>query len=157
MNYAIPRIIEDLKARISKTDVATYMYGMPQDIGDTLGGMIIVAPVSTIVTPMATGVVDKDEDTIEVILVKNYKTSIYQNASQSGDVEFLTRIMRGRDESNNLLTNSIVYIIRSNFKRYGINQPSMSIDWNENRFAKEGLVAATLTIKQNSLSDQIIN
>lgn len=159
MNYAIPKIIEDLKAGISKNDVQLYMYGMPQEVGDFngIGGMIIVNPVTTDVTPIATGMIDKDEDNIEIILVKSYKTSIYQNASQAGDVEFLTRVMRGKDSNNNLMTNSIVYIVRKFFKDYGTNQPTMSINWNDTRFNKEGIVAATLSLRQTSLGDQIIN
>lgn len=157
MNYAIPKMIEDLKASISKSDVATYMFGLPLELGDTLGAMIIVNPSSTTITPIATGMIDEDEDTIEVILVKNYKTTTYQNASQAGDMEFLTRVMRGKDANNDLLGSSIVSILRSNFKRYGINQPQFSINWNDNRFEKEGLVASTLTIQQNSLGNQSIN
>ena len=131
------------------------MYGLPLELGEVTGGMIIVNPVSTDITPISTGVIDKDADVIEIILVKNFKTSTYQNASQAGDVEFLTRVMRGKDANNNLV-NSIVYIVRSNFKKYGINQPSLSINWNDGRFNKEGLVAATLTLRQNSLGDQVI-
>ncbi len=157
MNYAIPKIIEDLKNTISKVDIQQYMYGMPQELGDNIGGLIIVNPVNTTITPMATGIIDQDEDVIEVVLAKSYKTSVYQNAAQAGDVEFLTRIMRGKDINNDFLSNSIVYIIRSNFKRYGINQPSLSINWHDNRFSKEGLVAATLTIRQKSLGNQTIN
>jgi len=156
MNYAIPKIIEDLRGVISKNDVQTYMYGRPLELGDTLGGMVIVNPVSTEIKPIATGVLDQDEDTIEIILVKSFKTSVYQNASQSGDVEFLTRVMRGKDANNNLLTNSIVYVVRNNFRSYGINQPSMTINWSDNRFNKEGIVVATLTLRQNSIGDQSI-
>jgi hypothetical protein len=157
MNYSIPKMIEDLKNSISKNDVQSYMYGLPLELGDTIGALIIVNPVSTEITPRATGVIDQDEDLIEVILVKSFKTSTYQNASQAGDVEFLTRVMRGKDTNNDLLPNSIVSIIRSNFKKYGINQHSLSINWSDDRFSKEGLVAATLTIRQNSLGNQSIN
>lgn len=159
MNYAIPKIIEDLRNGISEKDVRTYLYGLPLEAGEMVanGGCIIVNPVTTAITPIATGVIDRDEDDIEIILLKTYKTSVYQNASQAGDVEFLTRIMRGKDQNNNLLTNSIVYIIRSNCKRYGLNQPSLSIDWNDNRFNKEGIVAATLRLRQSTMSDQYIN
>ena len=150
-------MIEDLKNGISKNDVQFYMYGEPLEVGEITGGLIIVNPVTTEITPKATGVIDQDSDIIEIILVKNFKTSAYQNASQAGDVEFLTRVMRGKDSNNDLLSNSIVSIIRSNFKSYGINQPSLSIDWSDKRFQKEGLVAATLTVRQNSLGNQNIN
>jgi hypothetical protein len=158
MNYAIPRIIEDLRDGISENDVQSYLYGLPQEVGDLsgIGGMIIVNPLDTEIVPVATGMIDRDEDRIEIILLKSYKTTVYQNASQAGDVEFLTRVMRGKDSNNNLLTNSIVYIIRKNFKNYGTNQPTLSINWNDTRFNKEGIVACVLTLRQTSLGDQII-
>lgn len=159
MNYCVPLMIEDLKNGISAKEVRNYYYGVPEELGDIdlTSGVIMVNPVSTEIMPVATGVLDKDEDIIEIIVAKSYKTSIYQNASNAGDMAFLTRIMRGKDSNNDILTNSIVYIIRNNFRRYGLNQPSMSINWNENRFNKEGVIAATLTLRQSSINEQSIN
>lgn len=158
MNYVMPLIIEDLKNGISKNDVVYYYDGLPDELGDEGGnrGSIFVSPVSTGIEPVSTGMIDSEQDEIHIVLAKESSTFRYQNPRDEGGMGFMTRVMNGKDVNNQRLTNSIVYIIRNNIRRYGLRNPSFKINWNDNRFEKEGMVTSTLIIRNDNLVDQPI-
>jgi hypothetical protein len=158
MDYVIPKIIEDLRNGVSADDVKYYYFGMADEIGDLVGdyGAIFVNPLTTDIEARATGVLDMNTDDIEIVLVKSSKMEVYESPDKPGSVGFLTRVMAGRESVNSSLTSSILYIVRNNMRNYGVREIDFSIDWNDKRFIKEGIVAATLNIKIESLLNQPI-
>lgn len=158
MNYVIPKILEDLRNGIDKNDVAYFYYGLPTELGDEVGnaGGIFVAPVNTGINPISTGMIDSEEDEIHVVLARESSTFRYRSPEDEGGMEYFTRVLNGKDTANQRLANSIVYIIRNNIRRYGLRNPSFSINWNDNRFEKEGMVTSTLIIRNDSLVGQAI-
>ena len=158
MEYIIDLILQKLEEGISKADVKNYLFGIPSEMGDNLSnsGAICVGPMATDITPETTGVRDRDDNDIEIVVVKNFKTMQYRDAESEGAMRFLTRIIDGRNADGSRKTDSIVYILRNNMRTFGIRQPSISINYRDNRYDKEGVVTASLRLRQEAISNQPI-
>lgn len=158
MNKIIPAIIEIFKNGLSANDVNHYMFGVPTEVGDLVGlvGTIFVAPVTTDLNAETTGVLDRRSEEIEIILATTAKMDVYENPTYEGAMGYITRIMDGKNADGSPRTDSITYLLRSNFRNLGLRQPRLTIDWNDRRFEKEGIVAATLRLTQETIESQPI-
>lgn len=159
MNYIIDKILEDLEEGLNKRDVQYFLFGMPEtEISKIVfnKGVIMIKPISSDIVAVTTGITDEETHSIEIILAKNMQTKVYRNASQETGEHFLVKVMDGRDSNNDLLTDTIRYIIRRNLKDYGIRQPAISIAYDDGRVELEGIVTATMTITQEEHYSQQI-
>ena len=159
MNYLIPKIIEDLRGVIPQSDIRYYYFGRPVEVGDVIGinGGVFVTPISSSIESATTGILDSVSETVEITVAKSFKTDINENPKYEGSMEFMARLVDGRNEDGSRVASSIVSVIRKNFRGYGIRQPAVTIDWEDNRFAKEGISAVTIRVQQESLLNQEIN
>ena len=150
MNYIIGKILDDLEDSVNKNDIKYFYFGKPYAIDNNIlnAGALIVNPIRTDISSVATGLKDHASYEIEIILAKNVKPSFYKNAQKDAGHSFLTRVMEGTDASGSLLTNTIRYVIRNKMRDYGIKQEGMSIDYDDQRFENEGCVTATMSITQ---------
>lgn len=160
MTHLIEALLRDLENNIPKQDVQYYIWGKPDNISKEalIKGVIMIRPRTTVVRPISTGPKDKDDNTLEVILGKSMQTDVYQNAQiETGD-KFCNRIMDGRNADGSLRNDTIRYVVRNNYKNYGILQPEIRIDYDTNEItAPDGIVTATMVISQSDLFNQIIN
>jgi len=151
MNYVINQILKDLENELNSRDVQYFFFGKPEtevskDVFNK--GAVFVSPLNTGIVAVTTGITDEETHSIEIILAKNMQTKVYKNAQQETGVSFLTKVMDGRDENNNVLTDTIRYIVRRHLREYGIRQPAVSIEYDTEQFKAEGVVTATMTMTQ---------
>lgn len=151
MNWVINQMLEDLENEMNPRDAQFFIFGMPEtQISKELllKGTVMVKPVSSNIYAVTTGITDELSHEIEIILARSMQTEVYQNASRETGEAYLVRVLDGRDESNNLQTNTIRYIIRSHMQDYGIRQPDVTITYNDDRLENvaEGVVTATMTV-----------
>ena len=150
MNYIIPKILKDLENGLDEKLVKYFYYGIPEMVSDDIltPGAIFVMPSREDITSVATGVTHKVGSSIDIILGINTKVTVYKNAQVDSGMELLNKIMSGKDASGTLKTDTVLYIIRSNMKNYGIRQLDANIVYDDKRVLNEGSVTATLSITQ---------
>jgi hypothetical protein len=156
MNNIINKIIEDLKNNIDKKDVQYFYFGHSYSLSiDVLNkGVIEVIPRTTEISSVTTGTIDESVNTIEIILLKSFKTEAYINASRESASDYLTRVIDGRNADGSLKTNSIRYILRNNMRDYGTIQRNMSIEYDSKDSDYEGAVSAKITLIQEEQNNQ---
>lgn len=159
MTGLIKKLKTDLENGISKQDVQYYYLGIPDDLAkdQLLKGVIAINAKQQSVNAVTTGITELENNEIEVILLKSMQTQVYKNAQIETGQWFTTRVMCGTDDSMNLLTNTIRYIVRKFMKSYGSRQPQIQIVIDDKRVNVEGCVTATLTVTQENLVQQILN
>lgn len=160
MDNLIENILTKLEDGLNKKDVQHFLYGVgletiPKSMANQ--GVIVVNPISTDIEPVTTGVTDEESYSLEIILVKNTQTEFYQNSQKEGSIKYLVRIMEGRDAGKGLSTNTVRYIIRTNFRNFGLLQNNISIEYDTDDVNGLGLVTATMTLTQVDHTSQLIS
>lgn len=150
MNDLIEDILKNLEDVIDKKDVVYFDYGKQRLLSKTKlkHGAIMISPVSTGIRPVTTGVTDEDSYSIEIILAKNLQDKYYVNAQKETAAKFLVRLMEGRDASKILKTDTIRYVVRTNFKNTGLLQSDISIEYDSGDVDNNGAATATMTLTQ---------
>lgn len=149
MEYLAGKILEALKSRLSKKDVQKFMFGINEDkVGqvELNNGLIVVNPATTDIKAITTGITDEYTHNIEIILGKSSRLESNKKADTEGGKAYLTRVMEGTDENNNLLTNTVMFAIREQYRKFGIQQLNCNINYQDKRFNHEGSVSAVLTL-----------
>lgn len=159
MNYIINKIIADLKANIDSKDVQYVYFGHSYALSvDVLNkGVIEVIPVSSDISSITTGTIDLNVNTIHIVLLKNFKTEAYINASRESAADYLTRVVDGRLADGSLKTDSIRYILRNNMRDYGTIQRSMAIEYSSQDSNYEGAASAKITLIQEEHNNQLLS
>lgn len=134
MNYLINKMLLDLEAGLKGKDIQYFYFGVPYSLSEKAldEGVLMIRPVSTDIDSAATGLRDKETKRVRIIVAKSMKADVYKNAQKETGDKFMTRIFENKDESNQLQSNTIRYIVRTNFKRWGILQEEMNIQYNTN-------------------------
>jgi len=159
MDRIIRALLKDLENVLGPKGsgkVIHYYYGKPDEmpLNVSTNGAIFLQPVVTDSTPVATGLRDRIEDNLEIILVKSARVQRYQKADEADGIAFLTRVMSGTDSKGQRLTDTVLYTVRTNFQDYGERQPNLSIAWNDDRFNQSDIVTATMTVTQENIQNQ---
>lgn len=160
MNHLINKILVDLRANeLLKKDVKHFFFGHSYALsGDMMAqGVIEVIPVSTSVASQTTGLQDQSVHELQIVLIKNMKTQAYKNAQVETGLDYLNRVMDGRQPDGAPNTNSIRYIIRNNMRNYGTVQRDISIDYQPEDPNYEGAASATLSVTQEEFNVQPIS
>lgn len=159
MNKFVTDLLKKLEDGISRKDVRHYRSGKSfSSAKNRLNeGIIMINPLSTTVTPVTTGATDEDGFTVEIILAKNMQSKQYKSASKEAAAEYLMRVMEGRDRGGGLSTNTIRYVVRTNFRNLGLNQEDISIEYDTEDVANLGAATATMTLTQIDHTSQLIN
>ena len=107
---------------------------------------------------ITTGIGDKTTNIIQITLCKSMQNDNYKNAQKETGNAYLTRVMDGRGESGDVLTNTIRYIIRTNMRNLGITQSAVSIEYGESNDidSSEATVFATMTVSQEDHQKYIL-
>lgn len=159
MNYIIDQMLEDLENEMNGRDVQYFFWGMPEtEVSKEIftKGAIFVKPVDSSIIAVTTGITDEEVHSIEIIVAKSMQTKVYRNAQQETGEHFLAKVMDGRDSGNDLLKDTIRYVVRSHLQDYGIRQPAVSIVYDDDRVGIQGVVTATMTITQEEHYSQAI-
>lgn len=159
MNYIIPKMLDDLENGLDKKYVRYFYYGMPYSVSDDIlrSGAIFIIPRTENIEPVATGLIDRSEIEIDIVLAIQDKPNFYENAQIDSGLQLINKIMAGKDDCGNLLTDTIEYVIRSNSRDYGIRQTRLSVEYDDKKIEKEDVITATMTVFQERLGSQPVN
>jgi hypothetical protein len=158
MNTYLETIKNSLQAVISKNDIQHYYIGKPNSFSKVNAdrGILVIEPVSTDIQSITTGLNDREDLSIRIIIAKQIQEFSVRNAEKESGSQWLMRVMDGREPDNRPKTNTIRYVVRSNYRQWSTMQPSVNIDYestNLENFA-EGLVEATLTVQLTGIFQQ---
>lgn len=160
MTYIIQKIKEILEAGLDKKDVGYFYTGKPYSLPKAVldRGAIYINGVSQDIESITTGIGDRTTNIIQITLCKSMQNDNYKNAQKETGNAYLTRVMDGRGESGDVLTNTIRYIIRTNMRNLGITQSAVSIEYGESNDidSSEATVFATMTLSQEDHQKYIL-
>lgn len=161
MIYLINRMLTDFEAGISAQDIQYFYFGMPYSLSKQVldKGILIVQPVSTDIKPITTGLRDEEMKSVKIIIAKSVLNDNYMNAQKETGIQYLIRVIEGKNEDNSLKTDTVRYVIRNKYRTWGVNQQQMTINYDTNELATaaQGVVTATIMLSVRDIVTQSIS
>lgn len=158
MNVYLDTIKNSLELIIPKTDIQHYFIGKPNSFSKVNAdrGICVIEPVSTDIVSVTTGLQDREDLAIRIIIAKQIQEYAVRNAEKESGAQWLMRVMDGREPDRSPKTISVRYIARNNFRQWSNLQPATNIDYESNNLENfaEGLVEATLTLQLTGIFQQ---
>jgi hypothetical protein len=161
LDNIVNKIIVDLENVLGMQGsklVQYYYIGKPKEVDkiNLEGGAVFVVPSKSSVVSVTTGLQDITTRSIEIILAKGSRNSVNLNAQKEEDIQYLMRVMDGDDASQQLLSDTIAYVIRNHMRDYGIKQDSLEISFDDNRFGVDEVYTSTMTLLQENIHNQTV-
>jgi hypothetical protein len=152
-------MLEDFEDSLDKSDVRHFYWGFIDDLSrDQLrDGVIMVQPVSETAEQATTGIQDRNTYNLQIILAKSVEGREYVNASQETGQRFLQRIMSNCDDSGGLESDTVKYIVRTNMLDYSGRQPTIEINYDDDRYEDSSIPTATMSVVCESIKKQTIS
>lgn len=157
MQYLINKIKTTLEQSLDKKDIQYVVIGGLDQISKAMldKGVVVLLPISTEVSSITTGIRDMERKVVKFVIGKNIQNQFNKNAQRESGQEYLMRVMEGNNADNTLITTSLRYIIRQNFRVWGVQQDSLSIDYmtDELQDVAEGAITGSM---QFTVIDSVI-
>lgn len=158
MDKLVNSIITNLKAGLP--DLVVFL-GRVRSIDKAAlnQGVIFVCPESSIIEAVTTGIRDKETNRVCIVLAKSVQDLNYQNAESVTGIDYMMRVMDGRNDDRSPLSNTIRTIVRQNFKTWGLRQPRVTItyDSKDPLYTSEAVVTSRLEFTVEDINNQLLN
>lgn len=151
MNYLINKMLRSFEDNLDKKDIQYYYFGKPWSLpkGVLDKGVLIVHPIETNVSAVTSGITDQETMSVRIIVAKNVQDEFINNAQRETGVGYLSRVFENKSDTNQLQANTVRYVIRNNFRTWGIMQEvdlNFEYDTNELDNIAEGAVTGGVNL-----------